>query len=338
MDAKKNLLDNIIVQMAGYVDKSTLQVLEHTIVNELIDFDVNPIETLPSTYDHDVDIKNQYILEMFEWKRRINDNTKEQYMLAIKELLSLIHKPLPDISNMDIYYYLHWYDNKPGKQISAVTYNNRRRCLSAFYEWMRKERLAAYNPVDNVEPKKEIQKPIDYFTQKEFIQLRDACKNIRERALIEFLRSTGVRAGELIEIAKNQINWETGDILILSEKSNSRYRTIWLDDEAMYYLEKYLSSRKDDSPYIFPQSRAPYQKISRNGIYSIIKKLGKRAGLTCRCYPHKLRKTLGMTLIGKGVNISYIKDIMGHASTSVTERYYARTTPEMLRRVRQTVA
>lgn len=116
MDAKKDLLNNIIVQMAGYVDKSTLQVLEHTIINEMVDFNINPIETLPKLYDHDINQKNKYILDLFEWKRRINDNTKEQYLLAVKELLSLIHKPLPDISDTDIYYYLHWYDNKPGKK------------------------------------------------------------------------------------------------------------------------------------------------------------------------------------------------------------------------------
>lgn len=338
MDAKKDLLNNIILQMSGYVDKNTLQVLEHTIITELVDFDVNPIDYLPKPYEHDVDMKNKYILDLFEWKRRINDNTKEQYLLAIKELLSLIHKPLTDISETDIYYYLHWYDNRPRKKkLSPVTYNNRRLCLSAFYEWMRKERLVSFNPVENVEAKKQVIKPIDYFSKKEFIQLRDACKNIRERAILEVLRSTGARVGELVGITTSQINWETGDILILSEKSNS-YRTIWLDDEAVYYLEKYLSSRKTQSPYLFPQSRAPYGQISRNGIYSLIRKLGKRAGLTCRCYPHKLRKTLGMTLISKGVNICYIKDTMGHASTAITERYYARSTPDVLRRVRQTVA
>lgn len=338
MDAKRDLLNNIIMQMSGYVDKSTLQVLEQTIINELIDFSVNAIETLPKPYEHDVDLKNKYVLDMFNWKRRINDNTKDQYMLAIKELLSLIHKPLTDISDTDICYYLHWYDNRPREnKIAAVTYNNRRRCLHAFFEWMRRERMVTYNPVENTEPKKEIRKPIDYFSRKEFIQLRDACKDSRERAIVEVLRSTGARAGELIEITTDQINWDTGDILILSEKSD-RYRTIWLDDEARYYLEKYLSSRKTESPFLFPRARAPYGKISRNGVYSIIRKLGKRAGLTCRCYPHKLRKTLGMTLISKGVNICYIKDTMGHANTTVTEKYYAQVTPEVLRRVRQTVA
>ena len=69
-------------------------------------------------------------------------------------------------------------------------------------------------------------------------RLRDNCRTLRERALIEVLRSTGARVGEIVEITVDQINWETGDILILGEKSN-RYRTIYLDSDALYHYKKY---------------------------------------------------------------------------------------------------
>jgi hypothetical protein len=51
-------------------------------------------------------------------------------------------------------------------------------------------------------------------------KMRDACKSRRERALIEVLRSTGARVGELVEITLDQIDWNTGDIIIQSEKSD----------------------------------------------------------------------------------------------------------------------
>ena len=45
-----------------------------------------------------------------------------------------------------------------------------------------------------------------------------------------------------------------------------------------------------------------------------MKGIAGRAGLTCRVYPHKLRKTLGMDLKNKGVDIGTIQEVMGHAS------------------------
>lgn len=107
------------------------------------------------------------------------------------------------------------------------------------------------------------------------------------------LRSTGARIGEIAEITLNQIDMRTGDIWIQGEKSG-RYRTIYLDDDARYYYSLYLDSRKDDCPYMFPRSRKPYGKMTTCGFRAILKTIRKRAGLTCRVYPHKSRKTLGI--------------------------------------------
>ena len=63
----------------------------------------------------------------------------------------------------------------------------------------------------------------------------------------------------------------------------------------------------------------------------------KRAGLTCRVYPHKSRKTLGMNLKNRGVDIGTIQEIMGHADPGVTARYYAQSNPRTLRSVRERV-
>lgn len=190
------------------------------------------------------------------------------YLLAVKKLITLIHKPLSSMEECDIAYYMDWYEHRSGKIVKATTYNNERRYLSAFFGWMQKERLIAWNPVDCIEARTVIQKPIDYFQVREFIQLRDNCKNARERALLEVLRSTGARIGEVVGITTDQIDWRTGDILIQSEKSHN-YRTIWLDEEARYYLQQYLDARKTDSIYLFPRVRAPYDKIRKRPVRSI---------------------------------------------------------------------
>ena len=63
--------------------------------------------------------------------------------------------------------------------------------------------------------------------------------------------------------------------------------------------------------------------------------LKKRAKIQCRVYPHKMRKTLGMDLKQHGLDIGIIQEILGHASPAVTSMYYAQSTTESLRSVRQ---
>lgn len=176
-----------------------------------------------------------------------------------------------------------------------------------------------------------------YYSPEEIIRIRDACHGERERAIIEVFRSTGARVGEIAEITLDQVNLETGDIWIQGEKGG-KYRTLYLDDDAKHYYRLYLDTRTDDSPYMFTRSRKPYGKITTCSYRNIMKAIGRRAGLTCRVYPHKMRKTLGMNLKNKGVDIGIIQEVLGHASPAVTSQYYAQSTPQTLRNVRERVA
>lgn len=338
-NAKKEFLNNVIVKMTEHMDRETLVILEQVITAELVRVNIEEITTLPAEWRSDKDRTNRRIIDLFMFKKKIKDNTKAAYLASVKRLITLVDKPLTQIDESDIAYYLMWYERgrAGGKRPQASTINNERRFLSAFFAWMRKEKMIADNPVESIEPMRVVRKPIDYFRPEEVARMRDACRNSRERALVEVLRSTGARVGELVDIELNQIDWRTGDILILSEKSD-RYRTIYLDDDARHYLRKYLNERKDGSRYLFPRSRAPYDKMTTCGIRSIFKEIGMRAGVQCRVYPHKMRKTLGMNLKNRGVDIGTIQEIMGHASPAVTAEYYAQSTPATLRYIRERVA
>ena len=334
---KKEFINNIIVQMSGHLEKDELYIMEQVITAELSRVHMDGIPTLPKLYRDSVDQGNQHIIQLFLCKTRIKPKTAEAYLHSVKRLLGRVHKPITHMETSDISYYLYWYNTHPREtEPQASTYNNERRFLSAFFTWMRKEKMILENPVESIDPHKVIRKPIDYFEAEEMIRIRDACKNIRERALIEVLRSTGARVGELVEITTSQVDWNTGDILILSEKSD-RYRTIYLDDEAKYYLREYLKARKEKSQYLFPRSRAPYNQMATGGVRSILREIGKRAGVECRVYPHKMRKTLGMRLKNRDIDIGIIQEIMGHADPVVTARYYAQSTPETLRNIRRRV-
>lgn len=336
---KTQVKDRIIMKMKEYLDIDTIQILETVIVQEFSKLNIEEITTLPAKTRNSIDEQNKYIIDLFRYKKRaLKKGTKVNYLNAIKRLITLIYKPLTQIDDMDIFNYLQWYEQRnmgtTGKKNNSSTMNNERLFLSAFFSWMRKERLRPDNPVETIEKKKVIRKPIDYFKKDEMAKLRDACRNPRDRALVEVFRSTGARVNEITPITLDMIDWTTGDIEIQGEKSD-RYRAIWLDVDARHYLKKYLDTRNDSNPHMFVHSRGRHEQLHAEGIRAVMRKLRERAKIKDRVYPHKYRKTLGMSLKNRGVDIGIIQEVMGHASPAVTAMYYAQSTPETLRRVRE---
>lgn len=138
-----------------------------------------------------------------------------------------------------------------------------------------------------------------------------------------------------VKSSVDQVDMHTGDIPIIGEKGG-RARTLYLDAEARYYLAAYLDERKDNSPYLFTQTVGAKRGRMGTATYrTIMRKIGKRAKIQSRVYPHKMRKTLGMDLKQHGLDIGIIQEILGHASPAVTSMYYAQSTTESLRSVRQ---
>lgn len=339
---KAQVKDRIIMSMMQYVSQDIVHILEDVITEEFVRLNMEEITTLPAEVRSSVDEQNKYIIDLFKYKKAsLKEKTKEGYLNAVKRLITLIDKTLIIIDSTDISYYLNWYENRnvpaTGKKNQNITVNNERRFLSAFFTWMRKEKLIADNPVEAIDSKKVPVKPIDYFKKEEIAKLRDACRNTRDRALIEVFRSTGARVGEIVPITLDMIDWRTGDIMICGEKGE-RYRAIYLDEDARYYLTKYLDSRKDSSPYLFVHMRSAKEALRPCGIRAVLKKIAERAQVKCRVYPHKMRKTLGMNLKNSGVDIGTIQEILGHANPAVTAAYYAQSTPRTLRGVRERVA
>jgi len=341
INIKKQVKDNILMFVADAVDKPTLQMLDIAIDAEFVKVEMREITTLPATVERTIDEENKRILNLFAFKKAdLAEGTLQAYLGAIRRLLTTVDKVLTDMDSIDINYYLRQYERGREKKNQASTVNNERRFLSAFYTWMRLEKMVAENPVESIPAKKVIRKPIDHFAAQDIERLREGCvgrTGLRDRALIEVLRSTGARVGEIVGITQDMVDWSTGDIMIIGEKGG-RYRAIYLDVPARYHLRKYLDSRTDSNPSLFVSTKAPFATLQRDGIRAALKVIAGRAGVTCRVYPHKMRKTLGMDLKNKGVDIGTIQEILGHASPAVTAEYYAESTPTTLRGVRERAA
>ena len=167
-----------------------------------------------------------------------------------------------------------------------------------------REILKIGDPVEGTEKFTEAVKPIDHMEAEEMEQLKAGCRTKRDRALIEWLRCTAMRKGEIPDVTINQIDWQKGRVMIYGSKGKA-YRIVCLDSVAMKYLKEYIAERgldlRSNQP-LFTHCRGDAQKaLSKSGIYSEIKRIAAASGLDRRVYPHLFRKTTATNIIRRGI-------------------------------------
>ena len=319
MNANEILMKEIIMSMSSHIDAATCSILKDVLIKNLSKYTVIITETLPATTDD----SNEYIFKLFLSTKasKLSPRTVSYYLDTMKRLLCTIHKPLTEITSIDISYFL----NSLRRDNDAVSLNNLRRNISAFFTWMRKSHLIIENPCEAVEPYKEIEKPIDHMEATEYEQLKSGCSSTHDRALIEFLRSTAMRVGEVEPIKISQINWNTGVITILGEKG-SAYRPVCLDSVALKYLSQYISERNlspSSQEPLFSHLHSSCKVLSCGGIRESLHSIRARSGLTRRIYPHLFRKTTATNIVKRGGTVHDAGEYLGHKDSSTAGKHYS---------------
>lgn len=333
---KEQLINDTLMAMQVYLSREQLQILERVLLAKMYTVEILRMETGLSTELDD----NDYMLDTIRFnmtKRDLSVRTIEQYMRAAQAFIDTVHKNLRKVEPTDIEYYLSVYADGKGKPNSNRTVNNERKYLSAVFVWLRRCNFVERNPVENVLPRKEIKKPIDFLRGVEVEELRASCdlstaKGKRERAILEFLLSTGCRVGEVPGIRIADVDFTTGEILIYGHKDRE-YRQVYLNDAARVHVRRYLDSRKDNSPYLFVSSKGTHEALQAASYRGILHSIRDRAQLNRRVYPHLMRKTMASILRQHGASTDDIADLLGHADSRVTTAYYAAAAPDNLHRV-----
>ena len=318
MNTSENFINEIIMSMSVHLEPAALSILKEILIKQLSHYSLSITETLPATADD----SNEYIIKLFLSTKasKLSVKTVAYYLDTIKRLLNIIHKPLTEITSIDISYFL----NTVKRDNTAVSLNNLRRNISAFFTWMRKSHFIIENPCEAIEPYKQIEKPIDHLEATEYEQLKSGCKTKRDRALIEFLRSTAMRVGEIKSVKVSDINWSTGLITIYGTKSHT-YRPVCLDSIALKYLAEYTTDRKlsiSSNAPVFSQVYS-YAPLSDGGIRECLQHIKVRSGLDRRVYPHLFRKTTATNIVLRGGSIHDAGEYLGHKDNSTAGKHYS---------------
>jgi len=230
--------------------------------------------------------------------------------------------------------FLTWLESERGNSIA--TRNQRLAAIHAFFRYVQVEEPAHILLCQRILaiPVKKHRKPqIKYLSSanlKDILSKPDLKTQTgrRDLLLLSLLYDTGARVSELTGLKVRDVRLDEFPIVQLNGKGN-KSRQVPLMKKTASMLRAYLSEYKLDAPTMLDHplffSRR-YCKLTRPGVTYILQKYTDDVKIT----PHILRHTKAMHLLQAGVNIIYIRDLLGHVDISTTE-IYARADTEMKR-------
>lgn len=255
----------------------------------------------------------------------LSDPTLEAYLRTLRIFFQELRKPVEQITANDIRIFLFKYQQQRG--CSNRSLDKYRSYLSGFFTWATDEGYLSSNPMRTVPSIKYERKTRQNLTQLELEYLREACDTPRERAIIEFLYSTGCRVSELAIVKQSDIDWNTKSVHLFGK--GRKHRTSFINAKAEVALQVYLETRNDDCEYLFVTERAPIKCLTRNAIEKIVRGVSSRVSekLSKSVTPHVLRHTTATTALQSGMPIEDISKLLGHESIDTT-MIYAHTSLE----------
>lgn len=253
------------------------------------------------------------------------ESTLDQYRRTAKRLFELTGKGYHDITKDDVRYYLA----VRAPQVGPNTLVNERRNLSSIFGWLHDEGHIPRNPVKTIKVRGQDVEVI-FFSVDEEIAIREVPCCLRDKAMIAFLFSTGVRVGELTAMDRSNVDLMNASVTFRGEKGRTgKFRTVYLDQWARRYLGKYLLSRTDSNPALFVSERVydgQPRRLGNAAIEKITKGIVKKAGVKTVGTVHVFRRTFATRLAERGCPIEILQELMGHADPATTLKHYVAKT------------
>lgn len=316
----EKIIEKVVTEMAPHLDQSQLEHLSNVLYVNFHGLEVQEqcTEVVPAGVEGDEAKIRMFVAS----KKAVNrqTNTLKQYTREIYNMLAFLGKRIEDITGMDLRYYYGVMREQRGIKMSTM--QTRLHYLSSFWDFLTTEELVHGNPVKKVgllKLEKTIKKP---YSAADMEALRTSCSTLRDRALVEFLYSTGVRVSELVALNVGDIEMGRQDLIVYGK--GSKERKTYLTDSAKFYLRRYLQTRAEEEDFqnrpLFVTLDRPHDRLTVAGVQYMLRQLGTRAGVE-NVHPHRFRRTIATDLLNRGMPIEQVKEFLGHEKLDTTMIY-----------------
>jgi len=272
-------------------------------------------------------------LAYLELERGLSRNTLEAYRSDLQQYGVFLDKrgvsPL-DVTTADLTAFVsELATGGNGKTaVAPATLQRKIACLRSFYRHLRREQILETDPTSELRPPRARGKLPKVLTRDEVASLLAQPRGqspaaLRDRALLETMYACGLRASEAIALELSELNLEAG--ILRAHGKGSKERIVPIGSKAIETLQAYLTRSRPrlvglrDEQCVFVNLRGG--ALSRQGLYKIVQRHARSAGLAARMSPHTLRHTFATHLLAGGCDLRSLQEMLGHADIGTTQIY-----------------
>jgi integrase/recombinase XerD len=226
-----------------------------------------------------------------------------------------------------------------GGGLSANSVNRSLAAIRGFYKFLLKQGYTVVSPVDRlVQGKTWMRLPDVLSTQDMNLLLEQPGLSnpaaIRDAAILELMYAAGLRVSELVNLTTNSINWQAGYVVVMGK--GRKERIVPVGRSSYDLLRRYVEEGRNDlikgksTNFLFLNRSG--RLFSRQGLWKLVKKYARMAGLDDKVHPHTFRHTFATHLLEGGADLRAVQVMLGHADISTTQ-IYTHVTRERLKAV-----
>ena len=213
------------------------------------------------------------------------------------------------------------------KKISKRTMNRKLSSVRSFFKYLVKNKIIYQNPAEVIaSPSFYAERP-DTLTLEEINALRDVislktANGLRDRLMIELLYSSGITTVEMLGVGENVFDLDRRELHVSNGKTN---RVVFFSERVRKYFKEYVEAKKKkykekyNPDILFVNGSG--NRLSDRSLRRIIDRYALRAGIEREISPYSFRHTFAVHMLSNGMDILYLKELMGHATIDSTKVY-----------------
>ena len=272
-------------------------------------------------------------LAYLELERGLSRNTLEAYRSDLQQYGQFLARngldPLGVTPNDVAAFASEFAEGHGGRPGAApATLQRKIACLRSFYRHLRRDQVLDHDPTAELRAPRSTARLPKVLSRDEVVRLLAQPRGsspaaLRDRALLETMYACGLRASEAIGIELSELDLEAG--ILRTAGKGSKERIVPIGSSAITSLIAYLERARPqlvglrDEPCVFVNLRGG--GLSRQGLYKIVQRHARTAGLDSRMSPHTLRHSFATHLLAGGCDLRSLQEMLGHADIATTQIY-----------------
>lgn len=257
-----------------------------------------------------------------------NDLTQFQEYVAGRETSADSRDAWSELTREDLIDYILWLKER---EYASATVARKVAAMKSFCGFLLRTGALPDNPADELDSPKVKKHLPTTLTPEEVDQLLaqpgkvgETAKALRDTALLEMLYATGMRVSEIAGLALEDIDLNAGSVRCVGKGNKERVMPLYAEaaKAVAVYLEKgrpVLLGHNADETTLFLNPRG--ERLTRQGLWLIIKGYARQLGLQDRVTPHTLRHSFATHMLNGGAQLRQVQQLLGHANISTTQVY-----------------